>query len=103
MQVTIAFMVFQLRFQFGFVRNLTAFIPPLLDVVASDVPQFGCGEPALVKVATNLTVVRDACDVSAGCLQHRTVFITSYGISGIKAVFGVEYPALSISVEGVTV
>ena len=70
MQVTIAFVVFQLRFQFGFVRYLAVFVPPALDVVASDVPQFGCGEPALVEVVTNLFVVRDACNVGAGRLQY---------------------------------
>ena len=73
MEVTVAFVVFQFRFQFGFVGYLTVFIPPFLDVVASDVPQFGCGEPALVEVVTNLTVVRDACDVGAGRFQHRSV------------------------------
>ena len=56
MQVTVAFVVFQFRFEFGFVGYLTVFISPLLGVVASDVPQFGCGEPALVEVVTNLTV-----------------------------------------------
>src|SRR6056297_3531716 len=84
MQVTVAFVVFQLRFQFGFVGYLTVFIPPLLDVVATDVPQFRRGAPALVEVVTNLRVVRDACNVGAGCLQHRTVFITSYGAECIK-------------------
>jgi hypothetical protein len=54
MQVTVAFVVFQLRFQFGFVGYLTVFIPSFLDIVASDVPQFGCREPAPVKVVTNL-------------------------------------------------
>jgi len=37
MQVTIAFVVFQLRFQFSFIGYLTVVVPPLLDVVASDV------------------------------------------------------------------
>ena len=78
MQVTVAFVVFQLRFQFGFVGYLAVVIPPFLDVVATDVPQFRCREPTLVEVVTNLFVVRDARDVGAGCLQHRTVFITYY-------------------------
>jgi hypothetical protein len=84
MQVTIAFVVFQFRLQLGFVGYLTILIPSALNIVASDVPQLRCGEPTLVEVATNLTVVRDSCDVGSGCLQHRTVFITSYGIEGIK-------------------
>ena len=84
MQVTVAFVVFQLRLQFGFVGYLTVFVPPFLDVVATDVPQFRGGEPALIEVVTNLTVVRDFGDVGAGCLQHRTVFITSYGIETVK-------------------
>ena len=61
-------MVFQLRFQFRFVGYITVVVPPLLGVVASDVPQFGCGESALVEVATNLLVVRDFGDVGAGIL-----------------------------------
>ncbi|ELY98866.1 hypothetical protein C482_11333 [Natrialba chahannaoensis JCM 10990] len=85
MQVTVAFVVFQLRFEFGFVRYLTVFVPPTLDIVTSDVPQFGCCEPALVEVVTNLTVVRDTSDVCAGCLQHRTMFITWYVDLYIKA------------------
>ena len=40
MQVTVAFVVFQLRFQLGFIGYLTVLIPSALDVVASDVPQF---------------------------------------------------------------
>jgi hypothetical protein len=84
MQVTVAFVRFQLRFQLGFVGYLTVIVPPALDVVASDVPQFGCREPTLVEVATNLTMVRDFGDVGAGCLQHRIVFITSYGIENVK-------------------
>ena len=84
MEVTVAFVVFQLRFQFGFVGYLTVVVPPFLDVVASDVPQFRGGEPALVEVVTNLIVVRDFGDVGAGCLQHRTVFITSYKSEEIK-------------------
>lgn len=85
MQVTVAFVVFQLRFEFGLVGYLAVVIPPVLNVVAADVPQFRGGEPALVEVVTNLLVVRDACDVGPGCLQHRTVFITSYEIKYIKS------------------
>lgn len=73
MEVTVALVVFQLHFQFGFVGYLVVFVPPFLGVVAPDVPQFGCGEPTLVEVVTSLTVVRDACDVGAGCFQHRPV------------------------------
>ena len=84
MQVTIAFVVFQLRFQFGFIGDLTIVIPPVLDVVAANVPQFRCREPALVEVVTNLTVIRDACDIGAGRLQHRTVPINSYELEYIN-------------------
>ena len=71
MEVTVTFVVFQLRFQFPLVRNLTVVVPPALDVVAANVPQFRCGKPTRIEVATNLLVVRDFGDVCAGRLQHR--------------------------------
>ena len=73
MQITVAFVVFQLRFEFLLVRNLTVVVLPTLDVVASDVPQFRCCKPTGVEVVTNLLMVRDFGDVGAGRLQHRPV------------------------------
>jgi hypothetical protein len=84
MEVTVAFVVFQLRFQFFFVRDLTVFVPPVLRIVAADVPQFRCCKPAGVKIVTNLLIVRDCGDVCASCFQHCPVFISYYERLHIK-------------------
>lgn len=58
MKITVAFVVFQRRVQL----NFTEFVPPVSDVVTTDVPRCGSGEPTLFEVVTNLLVVPDAGD-----------------------------------------
>jgi hypothetical protein len=63
-------MVFQLRLEFAFVGNLTVFVPPFLDVVATNVPEFRGGKPAPVEVFFDLSVVGYRANMGTGCFQH---------------------------------
>ena len=79
MKVTVSFVFLEFGFEFAVVGDFPVFIPSALRVVSGDVPQFRRGEPALVEVVAHLLVIDDFRSIGASCLQHRAVFIISYG------------------------
>jgi len=99
MEVTISFVFLEFGFEFAVVGDFPVVVPSALRVVSGDVPQLRRGEPTVIEVVLHLLVVDDFRSVGAGCLQHRTVFITIYGGAGIKVNDQVvEYPAMPTNV-----
>ena len=63
-------MSLQFAFEFAFAGYFASFVPSLLDVVASNVPKFGCRPTVPVERTNHLGVVLDAADVSTAYCRH---------------------------------
>jgi hypothetical protein len=59
MQVTIAFVRFEVRFEFAILGDVASFVPDTTGCLAGDVPEFTGGESKRIKVVLHLLVVRD--------------------------------------------